>query len=194
MARCSGYSSPVYIRSALELPHIGFYYFLFQQMRVLCRQPSLAHHLRVQEHVEGPLLHEELLVVAVVKRREYSLEALAPLELQLCLFDDFFLVFWAYLLKELLHLVRSIEGALHLFFWLWCFLLLARPARRSLRHLLVSFLGSCSPIEVRALSVAATSARDRAVVHANGWPLELGSFSTSFAPIEWRDADQGEEI
>ena len=194
MARCGGHSSPVYIRSALELPHIGFYYFLFQQIRVLCGQPSLAHHLRVQEHVEGPFLHEELLVVAVVNRREYSLEALAPLELQFCFFDDLFLVFWTYLLKELLRLVRSIEGGCHFFLWLWCFLLLARPARRSLRHLLVGFLGGCSPIEVRALSVATSSASDRAVVHADGWSLELGSFSARFALVEWCDADQGEEV
>ena len=122
MARCGGHSSPVYIRSALELPHIGFYYFLFQQIRVLCGQPSLAHHFRVQEHVEGPLLHEELLVVAVVNRREYSLEALAPLELQFGLLDDLFLVFRTYLLKELLRLVWPVEGGLHFFFWLWCFL------------------------------------------------------------------------
>ena len=48
------------------LSHVRFNYFLFENNRVLSCQSALAHNLLVENDVEGTLLNEELLVVAIV--------------------------------------------------------------------------------------------------------------------------------
>ena len=61
---------------------------MFEYGAVFGSDTAFLHYLSIEESVRCALLHEELLVVGVVDRREDALEALASAELHLCILND----------------------------------------------------------------------------------------------------------
>ena len=67
--------------------------FKYLHLSVVVCYAALGHEFGVQNGIEGPFLHKELLVVAIVDRREDAFEALTATELHLGILADVFLLF-----------------------------------------------------------------------------------------------------